>query len=241
MAVRADRPLGGRRRDRRRSPRTLLGAGEDPFARLEDLPEARGDAEVGGGWFGWLGYGLGARVERLPPRPPRPVPLPDAHLAFYDHVLRQDAAGVWWFESLGDDAPLERLQRAARAAAAAPAPPVPAEFALRAPGAGGHVAAVRDCVERIAAGEIFQANLCLRLEAAWHGYVADLFATPRRACGRATAPASSRRGAGSPASRRSCSCAGAGARDDRPDQGHGAARRRLPPRSRTPPRTAPST
>ena len=92
------------------SPRTLLGAGEDPFARLEDLPEARGDAEVGGGWFGWLGYGLGARVERLPPRPPRPVPLPDAHLAFYDHVLRQDAAGVWWFESLGDDAPLERLQ-----------------------------------------------------------------------------------------------------------------------------------
>ena len=154
----------------------LLGAGEDPFARLEDLPEARGDAEVGGGWFGWLGYGLGARVERLPPRPPRPVPLPDAHLAFYDHVLRQDAAGIWWFESLGDDAPLERL-RALLDAPLPPAPPVPAEFSLRAPGAGGHVAAVRDCVERIAAGEIFQANLCLRLEAAWHGSVADLFAT----------------------------------------------------------------
>ncbi len=158
------------------SPRMLLGAGLDPFARLEDLPEARGDAEVGGGWFGWLGYGLGARVERLPPRPPRPVPLPDAHLAFYDHVLRQDAAGVWWFESLGDDAALARL-RALLDAPLPPAPPVPAEFSLRAPGADGHVAAVRDCVERIAAGEIFQANLCLRLEAAWHGSVADLFAT----------------------------------------------------------------
>ena len=158
------------------SPRMLLGADEDPFERLEDLPEARGDAEVGGGWFGWLGYGLGARVERLPPRPPRPVPLPDAHLAFYDHVLRRDAAGVWWFESLGDDAPLERL-RALLDAPLPPAPPMPAEFSLRAPGADGHTAAVRDCVERIAAGEIFQANLCLRLEAPWHGSVADLFAT----------------------------------------------------------------
>ena len=116
------------------SPRTLLGAGEDPFARLEDLPEARGDAEVGGGWFGWLGYGLGARVERLPPRPPRPVPLPDAHLAFYDHVLRQDAAGVWWFESLGDDAPLARLQ--ALLDVAAPAGAAGAGRVLAA-GAGG--------------------------------------------------------------------------------------------------------
>ena len=35
---------------------------------LDRVPPARGDAEVGGGWFGWLGYGLGARVERLPPR-----------------------------------------------------------------------------------------------------------------------------------------------------------------------------
>ena len=38
------------------------------------------------------------------------------------------------------------------------------------------MAAVADCVERIAAGEIFQANLCLRLEAEHDGGVADLFA-----------------------------------------------------------------
>ncbi len=130
-------------------------------------------AEVGGGWFGWLGYGLGARIERLPPPPPRPVALPAAHLAFYDHVLRQDAEGSWWFESLtGDDAPLERL-RALLAAAPAPRAPAPAQFATR---AAGHRFAVRECVERIAAGEIFQANLCLRLEAEWEGDVAQLFA-----------------------------------------------------------------
>src|SRR5205085_2571634 len=43
-------------------------------------------AVVGGGWFGWLGYGLGARIERLSPQPPRPHPLPEADVAFYDQV-----------------------------------------------------------------------------------------------------------------------------------------------------------
>ncbi|MBE2319900.1 aminodeoxychorismate synthase component I [Solirubrobacter sp. CPCC 204708] len=155
-------------------PRTLLAPGEDPFTRLEDLPAPSADAVVGGGWFGWLGYGLGALVERIPPRPPRPVPLPDAHLAFYDHVLRMDDEDVWWFESLtGDTAPLDHLLESL-AAAPDPSPPPSAKFSLR--GGAGHVAAVADCVERIAAGEIFQANLCLRLEADWNGDVAELFA-----------------------------------------------------------------
>lgn len=154
------------------APTRLLEAA-DPFEKLEDLPAPAGEASVGGGWFGWLGYGLGARVERLPPRPPRPIPLPDAHLAFYDHVLRMDPDGTWWFESLtGDAAPLARLE-ALIAAAPSPTPPARAQFELH---GGGHVAAVADCVERIAAGEIFQANLCLRLDAAWEGDVAQLFA-----------------------------------------------------------------
>ena len=195
LAVRADRPLGRRRRDRRlRAARACSAPGEDPFGRLEDLPAARGDAEVGGGWFGWLGYGLGARVEALPPRPPRPFPLPDAHLAFYDNVLRQDTEGRWWFEALDEDR--ERAARRSRATAARrrrstrgsrtcarcspPRPsrraPAPTDFALRAPGAAGHVAAVAECVERIAAGEIFQANLCLRLDATYDGDVAELYA-----------------------------------------------------------------
>jgi para-aminobenzoate synthetase / 4-amino-4-deoxychorismate lyase len=157
----------------------VLGEGEDPFAALDRVPPAEGEAEVGGGWFGWLGYGLGARVEKLPPRPPRPAPLPDAHLAFYDHVLRMDADGRWWFEALGSGAALEARCEALRrrlARAPAPRPPRVGAFRLRAPGAAGHTAAVAECVERIAAGEIFQANLCLRLETEWAGDVAELFA-----------------------------------------------------------------
>jgi para-aminobenzoate synthetase/4-amino-4-deoxychorismate lyase len=155
--------------------------GGDPFDVLDRVPPAHGDAVVGGGWFGWLGYGLGERVERLPPRPPRPAPAPDAHLAYYDHVLRLDGDGRWWFEALATpprEAALEaRLDALRRRLAAAPEvrDPGVGTFALRAPGAAGHLWAVRECVERIAAGEIFQANLCLRLETEWEGDVADLY------------------------------------------------------------------
>jgi para-aminobenzoate synthetase/4-amino-4-deoxychorismate lyase len=206
------------------APRALLAPGDDPFARLEDLPAPHGDAEVGGGWFGWLGYGLGALVEALPPRPPRPFPVPDAHLAFYDNVLRLDAEGRWWFEALDDPpdpldpealgaAVSQRLAHVQALLAAAPEPVVPpaTTFALRPPGAAGHVAAVAECVERIAAGEIFQANLCLRLDAAYDGDVADLYAHAAPLL-QPTARASSRPGAASPASRPSSSCAAAGAR-----------------------------
>jgi para-aminobenzoate synthetase/4-amino-4-deoxychorismate lyase len=156
--------------------------GGDPFDVLDRVPPARGDAVVGGGWFGWLGYGLGERVERVPPRPPRPAPIPDAHLAYYDHVLRLDRDGRWWFEALATparEAALEaRLETLRQRLAAAPqgGDPGVGTFALRAPGAAGHVWAVRECVERIAAGEIFQANLCLRLETEWAGDVAELYA-----------------------------------------------------------------
>ena len=101
-------------------------------------------------------------------------------------------------------APARAARRRARAGAARAH-----DFSLRAPGAAGHVAAVADCVERIAAGEIFQANLCLRLDAAYAGDVAELFAHAAPQLSRPTARASSRRGAGSRASRPSCSCAAA--------------------------------
>ena len=78
-------------------------AGSEPiqlagsFEALDQLPDVSGSG-VGGGWFGWLGFGLG--VEPRPAAPPRPVPLPGASLGFYDHVLRLDASGQWWFEAL---------------------------------------------------------------------------------------------------------------------------------------------
>ena len=163
------------------APLRLAAPEEDPFALLDAVPavadagEAAAEGAVGGGWFGWLGYALGARVERLAPGPPRPVPLPPFQLAYYDHVLRLDAAGRWWFEALATPAReaalaahLEHL-RARLVAAADAAPPAPGPFRLTGAGAAGHLAAVRDCRERIAAGEIFQANVCLRLEADWGG------------------------------------------------------------------------
>ena len=49
--------------------------------------------------------------------------------------------------------------------------------------AGGHPAAVAACRERIAAGEVFQANICLRLEGRWSGDPLDLFTRTTRALG----------------------------------------------------------
>src|SRR5688500_6503145 len=93
-------------------PIVVAGPDEDPFDLLDrqpviDVPPDAAGAgagdPVGGGWFGYLGYNLGARLERVPPPPPRRVPLPDFALAFYDHLLRLDRDGRWWFEALWSD------------------------------------------------------------------------------------------------------------------------------------------
>ena len=61
------------------------------------------------------------------------------------------------------------------------ATPVPRRFATRdwrwVPSPAGHAAAVQACRTRIAAGDLFQANLCLRLEGRIVGDALDLFAT----------------------------------------------------------------
>jgi len=83
-------------------PVRVAAPGDDPFALLDEQPEVEGGASgaVGGGWFGALRYALGRRVEAVgdpPPGPPEPACAP---LAFYDHLLRRDPAGRWWFEAL---------------------------------------------------------------------------------------------------------------------------------------------
>ncbi|MFA9272475.1 MAG: hypothetical protein ACEQSX_17305 [Baekduiaceae bacterium] len=83
------------------APMRDLAPGEDPFAALDDLPTSRTTATFGGGWVGLLGFALGARVEDLPPSPPaRGATSPEHRLAFYDHVVRLDADGRCWLETL---------------------------------------------------------------------------------------------------------------------------------------------
>src|SRR4051794_1557646 len=158
-------------------PVRVAPADADPFALLDVLPEVA-DAPagmVGGGWFGYLGYSLGERVERLPPSPPRPYPLPAFSLAYYDHVLRLDADGGWWFESMTEDHPRLPLLRE-RLAAPAPASKPYELGPFRAyPGRAAHTRAVEWCRRYIAAGDLYQANLCLRLDAGFEGDPLDLF------------------------------------------------------------------
>jgi para-aminobenzoate synthetase/4-amino-4-deoxychorismate lyase len=165
-----------------------LGGG-DPFAVLDRLPRVDGadaapSTAIGGGWFGWLGYRLAATVERVPLTRVRPVPMPELHLAYYDNVLRLDPAGRWWFEALATadrrsalEQRLSVLRRRLSSTALAVRPAAPEPFVLDAQAAAWHVDAVAACRERIAAGEIFQANLCLRLDSASDVGAAALSAT----------------------------------------------------------------
>ncbi|HTU31169.1 MAG TPA: chorismate-binding protein [Solirubrobacteraceae bacterium] len=156
----------------------------DVFALLDaQSPLTAGDVRVGGGWIGWLGYRLGHEVEELGPDPPAPRPRPRFSLAFYDHVVVRDEDG-WWFEELwtpARDAALAARRELWRARLAGTPPPPPRGDARPSPmrivgnGAAGHVAAVAECRGRIAAGELFQANLCLRLEGSYDGDGLDLF------------------------------------------------------------------
>jgi para-aminobenzoate synthetase/4-amino-4-deoxychorismate lyase len=165
-------------------PLRVAEAGADPFSLLDDLPEVTADAgqaagAVGGGWFGWLGYRLATHVESVPLAESRPVPLPDFHLAYYDHVLHRDAYGFWWFEALATpdrraelEERLEYLRRRIadqRFKESASEQLVPAPLRLAPEVAARHLQAVAECRERIAAGEIFQANICLRLESEYNG------------------------------------------------------------------------
>ncbi len=168
------------------APARVASADEDPFALLDSQPVVDGGdgpVRVGGGWVGWLGYGLGARIETLPPSPPAPIPRAEFSLAFYDHVLVHDGER-WWFEALWSEARdgvlRERLdwwrRRLRTLPAIADAAVVKTPFALAANGAAGHLEAVADCRRRIEAGELYEANLCVRLEAEFDGDPVELFA-----------------------------------------------------------------
>ena len=166
-------------------PLVVAEDAEDPFALLDEQPETIGSipGAIGGGWVGYLGYGLGRLIERLPPPPRRPVPVPRSILAFYDHLFVQDDSGRWWFEALWSNEQSERLEarlsswrRRAREIEPGAGTFECGPFALR-PGAEGHLVAVARAIEHIRSGDVFQVNVCTRLEGDFSGDPMEVFLT----------------------------------------------------------------
>jgi para-aminobenzoate synthetase / 4-amino-4-deoxychorismate lyase len=146
-----------------------------------DSPAQDAPARFGGGWIGYLGYGASGRFLPLPPAPGDPRRLPDSWWGYYDHVLRRDrATGQWFFEAISDGradvlaARRAELDRRARAGRPEPLPYACGTFSLT-PSPDEHRNAVRQAVQYIRQGDIFQANICLRLEAVFDGDPLDAF------------------------------------------------------------------
>ena len=143
---------------------------DDPFD--IDLDPVAADG-FGGGWIGAWGYQVGSLVEHLPAAPHRPVPQPPHRIAFYDHVLRL-TDGVWWLESLTTDGARDAAILDALEAPVAPAEYVVGEFTMT-PSPESHRIALAAVLDHIAAGDVFQANLCTRLESQFSGDPLELF------------------------------------------------------------------
>lgn len=161
---------------------------DDPFNLLgtmepsQPTPAKAGENFVGGGWFGYLGYGLGVPGQDRVIPPPANGSTRNFSLARYDHLLRLDSEDQWWFEALltpeREDLIRKRLTTLGDRLKEGVAPPT--RFATRPwhsdPSPEGHARAVEACRERIAAGDLYQANITLRLGSELDGDPADLFA-----------------------------------------------------------------
>ena len=201
--VRARRRLGGRRRA------GGLGAAGRGGRRRRPVRAARPAAAGGRCRRRARRRRRLVRLSRLQPRRaassalPPPPPRPRAAARLRARLLRPRAAarrrGPLVVRGALDGRAGRRAARSASSSCGAPRRRAcasgrcgSAASSPRRPAAAGHIAAIDECRERIAAGEIFQANLCLRLEAEWKGDPLDLFA---RTAGDARA-APRRRGGG---------------------------------------------
>jgi para-aminobenzoate synthetase component 1 len=178
-------------------PETLHFDG-DPVDLLRALapaqPEARaaGDLPFSGGAIGCLGYGLRRALERVPPAPPDPLDQPDAWFGFYDRALLFDHALdrvrllVMRRESARGDARRERrerlldarrcLEEAAPGEATRVRPDLPEIEAVPDTSRAVYLDRVRAILERIARGDLYQANLSQRISCRLRETPFDLYA-----------------------------------------------------------------
>lgn len=128
------------------------------------VPGGRGGGPVGGGWFGYLSY-PDAGSDGAGPR------IPQAAGGWSDNVLRCDADGTWWHESLSGAALSAWVMDALQA------PPIYRNFAVTWGEAdrGAHHRGVLACLEAIGAGEVYQACVCTQFSGTLDGNPLDFF------------------------------------------------------------------
>jgi aminodeoxychorismate synthase component I len=194
-AAREDLPVGRRR---------LAGGALDVLRSLlaPEPPACDADLPFAGGAVGWLGYELGAALEpRVATSPPGEPSFADLCLLLVDRVVAlEHATGRRFACALGFAADaagareralanarafetelgLRTAAREARAPRRAPCAPLaePARLSLDAP---EHAKAVAEIVERIEAGDLYQANLTHRFELPFAGDPWDLYRELRAA------------------------------------------------------------
>jgi para-aminobenzoate synthetase component 1 len=142
------------------APSLKAVAVDDVFA----VPAGESDGAIGGGWFGYLSY-PDAGVDALGPR------IPEAAGGWSECVLRQDRDGQWWYESLSGAA----LPAWVTEALASHVPPREFRIAWAEADRDAHRRGVLECLEAIAAGEIYQACVCTQFAGRIDGAPLDFF------------------------------------------------------------------
>ena len=163
-------------------------------------PGAAGSAAVGGGWIGYLSY-PDAGADGRPPR------IPEAAGGWTDCVLRQDCDGHVVVRE-----PLRRtaFDMGGRRIAKPVAAEASFDIAWGDADRDVHRRGVLECLEAIAAGEIYQACVCTQFAGRLDGEPVDFFVDAVARTSPARAAFWQANGVRSPRCRRSCSCGGRG-------------------------------
>jgi para-aminobenzoate synthetase component 1 len=162
----------------------------DPFRILADIlasrriPENTSPSPFPGGFFGYFSYDLAGWIEELPRMARRDRPVPDLWLDWVDVTAVYDhRSGTLTLGALDRAVDLGGLEKEIRLALASPLPsPPPIEKQIPAPllSQNEFEGMVRKAQDYIRAGDIYQANLSCRFDAAWPGRAEDLYARLRR-------------------------------------------------------------